>query len=404
MAITTTYDGIPLLLLPPDLDAGATARTSSIDMDEFEGDAGSGLGITHNTLPNSKEQIAFLCRTRDELEELETFLRSLEGRARPFWMPTWVDNLDVVSGGFASITIKDIDYGRNIYPAVAMRTIFWVSQSDTASWGIRTINDVDQLPGDLEQLFGTPVAGPAPDNVTSQTYRFMFLRFVRLDSDDVTIEYIDGSRALVTLSIINIAASYPAWNTAGVTEFKLSGASWGDGSYVSTPEPGPVPGDALLNKVLMAGVTVPDDANQPDMQEYVSPVPEVGWVSVPLAESLLIAGPAQVFIRFTTGTAEANWLRNGFQARMWVQRGGVDIFGPFYSNWGNGWISIGPVTLTFPYVEFALADGDQIRIELYGHLLLAYGIDGGGRPWINWGPGGGPYWSLAYFPGTIQAL
>ena len=131
---------------------------------------------------------------------------------------------------------------------------------------------------------------------------------------------------------------------------------------------------------------------------------EVGWVSVPLAESLLISGPVLVFFRFTTGTAQNNWKMNGFQARLWVQRGGSDVFGPFYSNFGNGWISIGPVALTFPRVEFVLEDGDQIRIELFGHLQLRDGDDGGGRPWINWGPGGGPYWSLAYFPGTIQAL
>jgi hypothetical protein len=407
MPISALYDDIPLLLLPPDLDASATARTFSLDMDEFEGDAGGGLGVTHSTLPNAKEQIAFLCKTRDELNELELFIRALDGRARPFWLPTWNDDLDVLVGGGSNIIITDIDYYTRLFPIVAMRTIFWVSQSDTSSWGIRTIYDVDQLPANQEQLFGAQNAGTAIDFATSKTHRFMFLRFVRLESDDVVIEHLDGEKAIVTLSVENIPASYPPWNTIGVTEFRLSGGDWGDGTYISTPEPGGIPGDGRREKTLMGDVTVPADANQPPpyASAYISPVAEVGWVSVPLAETVsLIAGPAQVFIRFTTGSAQNNWQWNGFQARMWVERGGVDVYGPFLSNWGNGWISIGSVTLTFPYVEFMLADGDQIRIELYGHLLLASGSDGGGRPWVNWGAGGGPYWSLAYFPGTIQAL
>jgi hypothetical protein len=289
-----------------------------------------------------------------------------------------------------------------MFPIVAKRTVFIVSQNDYLSWDIRTVYDVDEPGGGVEELFAGSYLG-TKTGATSATNRFMFLRFVRLDSDDVVIEHLDGERSLVTLTLYNAPANYPPWNTQGITQFLLTGAGWGDGTWVSTPEPGGVPGDAVQNMVLMSGVTVPADANQTDGLTYISPVAEVEWDSVPLLASLPIQGPATVFIRFATGTAENNWALNGFQARMWVIRGGVPVYGPFLSNFGNGWISIGPVQLTFPLVDFTLQDNDTIRIGLFGHLKLTSGSDGGGRPWINWGPGGGPYWSLAFFPGTIQA-
>lgn len=402
MAISDTLNGYPLLLLPPDLDAGATQRSTSHDLDEFEGDVGTSHAATH-TLPNTQEQVAYLFRTRDELDELEAFLRTLQGSAGSFWLPTWNDDMIVLSSSSGSMLIEAIDYTVNQFPTHALRYIYAVSQTDSTVWAVRSVtNAVDNLDG-TESLTGSYNVGGF-STATSAAYRFMFLRFVRLANDEVTIEHLDGEQSLVTLTVLNVPGSYPPFNVAfGTTPVYLSGADNGDGTYVASL-PGKPPGDTRIGYFLSID-PIPCSGSWPAICPVVySTVPELTWTSYPLRAGEIRGIISVSFGALNLGTGD-RFPIEGVKAIIRVMRGGVEITN-WQTNYGGGSFFGGDTYMYTPPVVFDFVDGDYLIIEFWGHIALRAGYaDDGNRLKIGFGSGGFiNVNSYVQLPGEIYVL
>lgn len=388
MPISALYDNIPLLLLPPDLDAGATSITRDVDTDDFEGDAGGTLNITHNTSPNAKEQIAFLCTSRDELNELEAFLSGLDGRARSFFLPTWSDDLDVLSSDGTSMIIRDIGYAENLLPIFAMRTLFVVSQSDYTSWRIRTINDAESLIDGTEELTGEfNVSGF--EGATSATHRYMFLRFVRLDSDDLTIEYLDGGRAIVTVPVVNIPANYPPWNPVNVSSVYLASQNNGVDKLANIGGyPAGEPGASFIDVQAI-----------PSGTDVVVSGPDLVFRSQPIANNVILIGQFSVTSAVISGANAIVYQNNGQRWDVVIERGGVDV-GRWSTPYYGGSFAGGVFTVLTDWVEeFPVFIGDIIRAEIFSHIALKPGqSDDGARSRTFYGGG---WQSWLFVPGFI---
>lgn len=203
--------GYPILLLPADLTESDTQRSSTIDLDEFEGDVGSGVQRSRGGQASTTEQVHFYCESREKLGELEDFLRTLAGRHQPFWLPTWNEDVVVLGASFFFTVIKAIGYSSRLVQNPIYRKILIFKRSDVTHWFTRFINTAVDNGDGTETLEGT-VGFPYPgefSGANSQGYFFTFPRFVRLDSDDIEIEYLSPETAEVTLQVTHLLAEAP---------------------------------------------------------------------------------------------------------------------------------------------------------------------------------------------------
>lgn len=408
MPISTTFNGYPLLLLPPDLDKGATSRSATVATDDFEGDAGDMIAMRAAGLPNTTEQIAYLCRSRAELEDLEDFVRSLDGMAQSFWVPTWNDDITVLVPGAGPFVIRDIGYTEFFYPTIALRTLFVVNQTDYTDWAVKSVASSTDNGDGTETLTGgfAPGTPGSFNTATSGTHRFMFLRFVRLASDDVKIEYLSAEHALVTLEIVNVPASNPQFNVpVGYTPIQLTNvASPYDSSMYIASVRGGVPGDWFTNAVADPG-PLPTCAGPPDITVSCAIInteePARIWRTEPLdAETSFTIMRVTALAGNGGGTYDRySRLHLKFTIRQMRDDVAIQSWSTNYAatDWSGG--GIGPSTSA---ISLVLVGGDYFQIELDGQAGLHQGYaDAGNRPFIVHGY---PYIAYLFVYGVIRPL
>lgn len=206
MTITSTFLGRPVLLLPPDLDASSVQRQHTMDSDEFVGDAGERVQRSKPSLPNFSTSVTWLCQTRAQWDDLEQFLRSRAGKCYSFWIPSWNDDVWVRAAGFFDVLIDYAGYTANYFPQEVFRKFLMVDRTNPYNWWPRFIgSSVDN--GDGTETISGAIGFPYPGGWTtaaSDTVRYMIPYLVRLDSDDLEIEYLTGEAVQVTASIFHV--------------------------------------------------------------------------------------------------------------------------------------------------------------------------------------------------------
>lgn len=410
MPISSTLNGYPILLRPPDLDASATSRAATVATDDFEGDAGDMLAIKAAGLPSATEEITFVCKTRAELDDLESFCRSLKGMWQAFWIPTWNDDVTVLVPGGSSRIIRDIDYTASLFPNKAFTYIHVVDQTDWQSWCLLSVGSSVNNGDGTETLSGSYDVSGTFDGATSATHRFMFLRFVRLSSDDVQIEYLDGDRAIVKLEITNVPSSNPQFNLpAGFTPIELTnvvspydatkfiaslrGTPPGDGAVSVVADPGVLP---TCGSVLFPDSTV-------NCAIVVTAAPARIWRTEPVDD---LASFAPIVFSALAGNGGGTYDRYSRLHLGFTFRHMRDVLGTpteiasANSNFRPTDWSGGVVWPSTAAVSLLVAAGDWFEFELNGMAGLHSGyVDTGNRPGIIHGS---PYRAYAYIYGPVR--
>jgi hypothetical protein len=206
MPITTTYLGYEMLILPPDLGADASSGVKNVDLDSFTIDTGSHSQTSRPAAPNEQWSISFLCETRDAWAELEDFLRTKAGRAYPFWLPHWNDDLIVLATDFFYVVVNDIGYTENLSMHPAYQRFLVIDMQDpTNLWGRAVSGSVDN--GDGTETIDCLLDFPYPltyNRTSAEGWRFSFVSLVRLDSDDLEIEYLSGEIVQITVPVFHV--------------------------------------------------------------------------------------------------------------------------------------------------------------------------------------------------------
>lgn len=126
--------------------------------------------------------------TRAEVVALRAWLHARAGRLMPFWSPTQGDDIEVLAPIGASdtaITIRNIGYKRYIDGRVDRRHIVIETKSGTRYY--RTITAASEIDDETETLAIDSALGVTIQVADLKLVRFMHL--VRLDSDEVEIEW-----------------------------------------------------------------------------------------------------------------------------------------------------------------------------------------------------------------------
>lgn len=151
-------------------------------------------------------QYQWTCWTRAMIRTMEDWLLARRGRAIPFWIPSWRQDLELVQDVGAvdsQITIRWIGYSVFYYGTTNVRRhlMFW---TPGARYYRKITSAVDN--GDGTETLGISSAlGVTFGKATPLS----FLLYCRLDSDEVEISYANDSVAECTLPYVEIPEEAP---------------------------------------------------------------------------------------------------------------------------------------------------------------------------------------------------
>jgi hypothetical protein len=220
----TGAGGRPALLMEPH---GVDSHPNALAMRGTELVVPSGARII-NTDPAAaidRYEFEFRARDRDEVAFLEAFFDARRGKHEGFWLPTTQWEFDLYgfnqpNFGSYFLNVQHTDYAENVFPlGPAFRRIA-ITRGDT--WSLFTIDAAtphspsagfDLLHMTNDNHSGPDVPGYAVSvNVPrNDSYRTLWLRYVRFDQDELVAEVMNGEGACrIQLAMVELPREVPA--------------------------------------------------------------------------------------------------------------------------------------------------------------------------------------------------
>jgi hypothetical protein len=139
--------------------------------------------------PADRREVEWLGLDFAEVASFRAFLAARQGRLKPFWMPTYQDDLVLNTGtssGEGTLEIKYCGYSVNLFPGGGARRHLWLMNPATGlGQAVKVLLASDMLNGTEALSLVDPLA-----QTVNTKWRVMFLRLLRLDDDQVNLEWI----------------------------------------------------------------------------------------------------------------------------------------------------------------------------------------------------------------------
>jgi hypothetical protein len=161
-----------------------------------------GFAITSQPFP-------WMMLNHSQVTTLRAFFLARFGRLRPFWLPTWDQDLVMSQDallGDSGIKIKSEFYTRFMFPNNSRRYVALIPFDSSGNVYRKILTSLDNCDGTETLSFDStlPKAFPAANTIVS------FLIFARLDSDDAEIEWMNNDLAQTTLEMTEVPFEAPA--------------------------------------------------------------------------------------------------------------------------------------------------------------------------------------------------
>jgi len=183
----TTYRGYPLLTREPNWIAEPT-----IDLQRKLAQIDNLTGVRYfddeSGLPSQVQRMRWMLTSRTEIEEVRQLLYAMRGRQGAAWVPTWTNDLSIVSTVDLSGTAIDVaycGYTKQIAASTGRRDIRIALANGTVLY--RRITTSTELSSTTERLSIDTALGVTvqPSDVAMISY----IALMRLDVDEVDIAY-----------------------------------------------------------------------------------------------------------------------------------------------------------------------------------------------------------------------
>lgn len=185
MAEPTQYQGLDVLEVEPNrlatLEDALERRFNLLDSltggrwpDELE------------AAPATVRPFVWTAINRAEANHMRSFIDARKGRAVPFWLPSWQQDLTLASDALLDQTILEINwirYSSLMFPDVAARrhlAIMALGEDPSYHWIDEATDPGDEIVESITIDPGAPRALPAASTILS------FLRYCRLEEDEVS--------------------------------------------------------------------------------------------------------------------------------------------------------------------------------------------------------------------------
>ncbi len=153
-------------------------------------DNGTGLVAVSSNWDRNKRSAekGFVLRNRSEIMDFRRLMLSLEGRVKAFYLPTFIEDLEVVANlviGTSTMDIERIEYERFVKTRMP-KTIFRITFTDDSNL-VRIIQSVASVDATTER-FTLDTTWPA-NRTVAEIQRVEFYELVRFDADNVVLNY-----------------------------------------------------------------------------------------------------------------------------------------------------------------------------------------------------------------------
>lgn len=167
-------------------------------------DSATGLFRLDSRYQSTKERVSLrvLCSNRSEIATLIGFFISRAGKLNPCWIPTYSEDFQLTQGGVASTTnliVKSIGYNLYIKQLAYRQDIVFIKNDGTMLF--RRITGSSDNGNGTETISIDQQVGF--DFQPSDFQAICFLRFCRLDSDSMELEYITSDIATTNLLFVD---------------------------------------------------------------------------------------------------------------------------------------------------------------------------------------------------------
>jgi hypothetical protein len=162
----------------------------------------AGMSITSQPFP-------WMMLNHSQVTTLRAFFLARFGRLRPFWIPTWDQDLVMTQDAVLNdtgIKIKSEFYTRFMFPNNARRYVALIPFDSSGNVYRKITSSIDNGDGTETLGFDSPLPKPFPAAKTMVS----FLIFARLDSDDLDIEWMNNDLAQTMIEIIDVPNEAPA--------------------------------------------------------------------------------------------------------------------------------------------------------------------------------------------------
>jgi len=174
-------------------------------------DNSTGVVKTSSTWDRNKRssQKGFSLRSRAEILTFRKMLSGIHGRQKSFYIPTFIDDLEVkaqLNTGASTMDIENIEYERFVQsrrPKIIFKITYDIGAGEVTL--IRTITAATGVDSTTERLTtGDGLETWPTDIATNQIIRIEFYELVRFDADSVPITYPQIGRATCTMPIVQV--------------------------------------------------------------------------------------------------------------------------------------------------------------------------------------------------------
>lgn len=218
---TVTPDGAPLLLMEPNaVDKKSTGL--SVPFSEIAAPGGARILDTTIARSSAHHEYEFIVENWEQRAALRAFFDARRGKYEAFWIPTWQWEFDVYGSNDSQLWVNRAGYVESMWPLGGPLTRFVILQGDAYSARSMIAATASVAPG-VDRLdcdggnavnSDPPIPHLALGTVPDDSYRALWLRYGRFDTDDFVIDHrsTDGP-AIITLPFIEIPADAPVAET-----------------------------------------------------------------------------------------------------------------------------------------------------------------------------------------------
>jgi hypothetical protein len=203
----TQYRGFDVLEIPANWPSNQK-RNYNRSLVTLDPGAGPISVIDKGGTPITSQPFPSLMLSHSQVTNLRAFLLARFGRFRPFWIPTWDQDLVLVQDTTATdtgIKIASEFYTRFMFPDKARRYVAMIPTDQSGNVYRQITSSVDNGDGTETLGFDSPVGKIFHATRTMVS----FLVFARLDADEATIEWLNNDLAQTTLEISELPREVP---------------------------------------------------------------------------------------------------------------------------------------------------------------------------------------------------
>lgn len=197
-AAPAQYHGDDIYLEPSLLSDGSISEQPTMSIETYDGETGAVKTFPVWTYPRNVRTHRAVTETDAEAWALRQFVYRREGRHRPFWHPTFENDVRLAQTGLLGTTVTVRDDSRFPFASDRLNLAFGLRDG---TWLPRRVVDDDAAAGDTRTL--TLESGLAVQAADVVAISYMGLK--RLNSDTVELNWLGNGRCSLAAPVLELS-------------------------------------------------------------------------------------------------------------------------------------------------------------------------------------------------------